>query len=578
MDTLADDHKDGVNPVPQEVVDPSSADMLLRQLSACGIDYLFANGGTDFPPIVEAYSRAAETGAVVPEPVVVPHENAAVAMAHGYYLHTGRMQAVMVHVNVGTANAVNALLDASRENIPLLLMAGRSPYSEDGHHGTRTRYIHWAQEMFDQGGLVREAVKWDYELHLPDQTGDVVVRAAEIAASSPKGPVYLTLPRDVLGATDERCAEIATPRPAPAPARPDPQDIDTVAEWLAASRRPLIVTANAGRDAEAFRLLATLAERYAIPVASFHQRFVSIASDHPMNAGHDPAPFVKEADLIVVLESDVPWIPTLTSPAEGCRVVHVGEDPLFSRYPVRSFPSDLSVATGAVIFLDALAERLEKNGEALAVAERRWPELAARIATERAAIASRAGPDGERLTPDHISRVIGEVAGDDAIIVNEYPLRVEQCRRTQPGTYFGLSPAGGLGWGLGAALGIKLADRGRTVIATLGDGAYIFANPSACHWVAAAQDLPVLTIVFNNGLYGAVRNSTVAMYPDGASARGDGRMLADLNPRIAFESLAGADGHGERVETVSALRPALERGLAAVRAGRQALINIIVDY
>ncbi|MCE7027528.1 thiamine pyrophosphate-requiring protein [Jiella avicenniae] len=550
-----------------------AADILLRQLRRQGIDFLFANGGTDFPPIVEAYSRAENDGTDLPRPMVVPHENAAVAMAHGVWLATGRMQAVMVHVNVGTANTINAVMDASREQVPLLVLAGRSPFSEKGRHGTRTRYIHWAQEMFDQAGMIREAVKWDYELHLPEQTADVVARACEVAESTPKGPVYLTLPRDVLAAPSIE-PDTVPPRPPVRAGAPHAEHVAAMSEALSAAERPVIVTANAGRSALAFELLSTLAERHAIPVANLHQRFVSIASDHPMNAGHDPAPHVREADVVVVLDCDVPWIPNFTNPPEGCKVFHVGEDPVFARYPMRSFPSDISIAAEPAMVLSALLEAMVPDE---AMISKRRERLTPKIAASRKALAAKAEPK-DALTPEYVSRVIGELAGPEAVIVNEYPLRVEHCERTLPGTYYGLSPAGGLGWGLGAALGIKLASPEKTVIATLGDGAYIFANPTACHWAAEAHGIPVLTIIFNNALHGAVRNATMAMYPQGAAAKSAGRMLADLSPSPAFECLAGAEGHGERVETVDGLKPALERALAAVAEGRQALVNVVVDY
>ena len=557
-----------------ETAPASAADTLLAQLQVAGIDFLFANGGTDFPPIVEAYCKAEAQGRDLPRPVVVPHENTAVAMAHGVYLATGKMQAVMVHVNVGTANTINAVLDASREQVPMLLMAGRSPFSEKGHFGTRTRYIHWAQEMFDQAGMIREAVKWDYELHLPDQARDVVNRAIEIAGSTPKGPVYLTLPRDILAAPDKNHAETAKPRPHVAAPLPAMADIARIAEWLKAAKSPLIVTANAGREARAFAALSRFAERHAVPVTSYHQRFNALPSDHPFEAGHDPMPWVREADMILVLDCDVPWVPQLAEPPEGAKIVHVGEDPIFARYPMRSFRSDLSLAARPADVLEALLEILGAPSER---AEARRMPLQARIAGARAAIRAKSEP-GAELTPEYISRVIGEVVGPEAIIVNEYPLRVEHCERTQPGTYFGLSPAGGLGWGLGAALGIKLAKPERDVVCTMGDGAYIFTNPTASHWVAQVQGLPLLTIIFNNALHGAVRNSTSAMYPKGVSAQSGGRMLADLSPAPAFESLAGAKGLGLRVETVAELRPALERALAATREGQQALVNIICDY
>ena len=178
---------------------PMAGDLFLSALAAHGVDYFFANPGTDFPPVVEAFERAKRTNMPVPTPVLVPHENLAVGMAHGAYLMTGRPQAVMVHVNVGTANTINNLANLSRERAPFLLAAGRSPITESGQFGSRLRQIHWGQEMFDQAGMVREFVKWDYELRVASQVGDVVARAFEVAMTSPQGPVYLTLPREPLG-------------------------------------------------------------------------------------------------------------------------------------------------------------------------------------------------------------------------------------------------------------------------------------------------------------------------------------------------------------------------------------------
>src|SRR5499433_3956462 len=177
----------------------------LALLADRGVDYLFGNAGTDFAPLIEAYAQAAQTGVAVPRPMLATHENLAVAMAHGYGMVSRRIPAVMVHVSVGTANMVCAAMNAARENVAILLTAGRTPLTETGLPGARDGYIHWAQEMYDQAGMLREIVKWDYELRNGEQLATVVDRALAIAASEPRGPVYLTLPREV----------IAAPMPAP---------------------------------------------------------------------------------------------------------------------------------------------------------------------------------------------------------------------------------------------------------------------------------------------------------------------------------------------------------------------------
>ena len=140
---------------------------LLARLKALGVDYIFANSGTDYPPIIEGLAEAAANDIDLPEALVMPHESAAMGMAHGYYLATGRPQAVMAHTNVGLANCAIGAINAAAESIPILMFSGRTPILEKGHPGARTVPIGWGQEMRDQTALVREACKWDYELRYP---------------------------------------------------------------------------------------------------------------------------------------------------------------------------------------------------------------------------------------------------------------------------------------------------------------------------------------------------------------------------------------------------------------------------
>jgi acetolactate synthase-1/2/3 large subunit len=558
---------------------PIAAEIFLRSLAEHGVDFFFANPGTDFPPIVEAFSRGRTSNAKLPRPIIVPHENLAVAMAHGAYLMTGRAQAMMVHVNVGTGNTVNNLINLARDRIPLLLAAGRTPVTETGSFGSRSRPIHWAQEMFDQGGLVREIVKWDYELRVPAQIGNVVARAFEVAMTSPRGPVYLVLPREPLSASLPDTVAAAGPRAWPTTPHPDPGSIDTLAAWLAAAERPLIIAANI--EADAVAPMARLAQDYAIPVVGHMPRTLCLPSSHPMHFGFEPGTLLTHADLVIVVESDVPWIPSLTGPPTNCRVAHIGEDPAFTRYPMRSFPSDVSIRAAAAPALEALnaalRDKVSPHEKRLAT---RRARLGAEAETRRAAIADEVRNPGERISPQSLSRAIADAVGDEAIIFNEYSLNLDQCRREIPGTIYGLSPAGGLGWGLGAALGAKLAAPDRLVVAAIGDGAYMFANPTACHWVADAHDLPVLAVIFNNSRYGAVRKATLSMFRDGAAGEDDGRFLADLDPAPAFEAVVQAQGgHGERVERPEDLPEALARARdVVVKERRQALLNVICPY
>jgi acetolactate synthase I/II/III large subunit len=551
----------------------------LALLADRGVDYLFGNAGTDFAPLIEAYAQAARTGVPVPRPILATHENLAVAMAHGYGMVSRRIPAVMVHVSVGTANMICAALNAARENVAILLTAGRSPLTETGLLGSRDGYIHWAQEMYDQAGMLREIVKWDYELRNAEQLTTVVDRALAVAATEPRGPVYLSLPREVIAAP---LSEFKHPPPsrlsAAAPAAPDAAAIAAAARMLAQAARPLIVTANAGRDAAAFAALTQFVERFAIPVVQHRPRYLSLPSSHPMNLGFDPTGPIQKADVIVVLEADVPWIPSRAAPGRDCKVIQCGLDPLFARYPIRGFPCDLAITGSTPAIMSALSAALEDSVDAGSVARRRrWikEEREARVGAWKAALD--AGARKMPLDPAWVSHCIERAKDPHSIVINEYTLFLEHCSFDSPDLYFGSSSASGLGWGAGAALGAKLARPDRPVMAVLGDGAYMFSNPAVVHYASALHELPVLFVIMNNAMWGAVQRSTLAMYPDGLASKSNEPPFVGLPKLPAFEKLCeAAGGYGERVEDPAALPGALQRALAVVtNERRQALLNVI---
>ncbi len=558
----------------------TAAEFLLERMHANGVRYLFANAGTDFAPIVE--SLATEAGGPGIETLLVPHENVAVAMAHGYAMVSGRSQAVMLHVNVGTANGLCGIMNASRAETPMLVMAGCSPITEnrDPADGARDRFIHWAQDMFDQGGMVREFVKWDYELRAADELEATVDRALTLAETAPKGPVYLTLPREVLGV---RMAPRPAPKPrvAASPAQGDPAALAQAAEILLNAENPLIITADVGRDPAAVAPLAALTEAYAIPVIPYLPRYMCLPSDHPMLLDYDTGPYVGAADAILVLDCDVPWIPSLGGPAADAKVIHMATDPLYRNYPVRGFPCDLAITADSAIGLPALAAAMAQSaaggGDARIEARRQRvaamrEEVRARWRAAEADMAT-----GSPIKPGWVSRCLADIMGENDILVGEMGPPLPHLNLVNPGTYFSTSPISGLGWGMNAALGAKLAAPDRLVVSVVGDGSYYFSNPTASHYCARAYGLPVLTIVLNNSAWGAVRRATRAMYPGGAATRMNQMPLTALEPIVAFERVIEAcGGHGEGIEEAAALPEALARAVHAVNVEkRPALLNVI---
>jgi len=563
----------------KELAVDSVAEAYLTLLAERGVDYLFANAGTDFAPLVEAFAKAARTGAKTPQPLIATHENLAMSMAHGWAIASGRVPAVMLHVSVGTANALCGVINAAREFVPMLVSAGRSPLTETGLPGARDVYIHWAQEMFDQAGMLREIVKWEYELRHGVQLETVVDRALAVATSAPGGPVYLSLPREVLASPLPGFSyDAPARRVGAAPPAPDRGAIDEAARILAKAQNPLVITASAGRDPAAVAALAEFAGRFAVPVVQHRPRHLCLPADHPCHLGYDATPYLDAADAILVLECDVPWIPSLKAPPASCRVVHIGVDPLFSRYPIRGFPCDLAITGGAAAALAELGEALARHVEGAGVEDRRW-----RVAVAHEALRAswrktlEAAATARPIDMAWASACVAGITDPESILVNEYTLMSEHYGSTRPGSYFGSSPASGLGWGGGAALGARLAEPDRLVVAVLGDGSHLFGNPVAVHHASALHRLPVLFVIMNNSMWGAVRRAALGMYPQGEAARSNKPPLIDLDELPAFEQVCvAAGGHGERVEEPAELPAALERAKHAVTVEkRQALVNVI---
>ncbi|MGV9861053.1 thiamine pyrophosphate-requiring protein [Rhodococcus koreensis] len=558
----------------------TAAARYLAALAEHGVESIFVNAGTDFAPIVEAYAHNRETGGpVLPTPIICAHENLAGGMAHGAALVTGRPQALMVHVNVGTANVACSVANASRDRVPVLVTAGRSPIIESGAVGDRDLPIHWSQEMFDQASLVREFVKWDYELRDPRQVEVVVDRALSVATAHPRGPVYLSLPREVLAeSTDEpESAVEQTFTPVPATVQPEPEAVAMIADRIAGAKFPVIVASAAGVELESVSLLEEVASRFGIGVADPWARYLNIAFDHPNRVGSTVATVLERADVVVFLECDVPWIQKREEPAADCFIAQVGVDPLFSTYPIRSHRSNVNVSATPAAFLTRLIAELEARDD---IDLARTDSIQAVAAQYRAATETlkqqETAVDDDTITAAAISATLGDLLNDDDIVFNEYVSYPDLLGRTKPGTYYFLPASGGLGWGLPAALGAKFAAPERTVIATLGDGAYMFANPAACHHAAAKHDLPVLTIIANNSNWRAVDGATELAYPDGAAVAIAERRFSDLSPSPDMAAYCTASGgYGVTVRNRSDLADALKSALHAVRVEkRQALVDV----
>ena len=557
------------------------ADAYLSVLADRGVDYLFANAGTDFAPLIEALAKAQALNTNTPTPITCPHENTAQHMAIGHYLVSGRPQMTMMHVNVGTANGMNGLLNAARGYVPMLFTAGRTPTNESDLTGHRSLDIHWTQEMYDQAAMTREAVKWDYELRNAAQVETIIDRALSIAMSEPKGPVYLSLPREVLALEIEQFTYNSPTRVNPAtPPAPDPKALEEAASAIANAERPVFITNWGGRNPGVMEALVVLAETFAIPVVEYRNRYVAMPPRHPMHAGYNPNPYVEDADVIVVFDTVAPWLPGQVLPPDDCKVIHIASDPLYTMIPVRGFPADLSLTCPAdIAFRMLLAPMMEYQNSARQKIASRRNKITARHEEMEDKWRSKLEAEKSQspVSPAYISHCLNEIRDPDSIIVRESPLMQEYIDTDRPGIMLNAGAASGLGHGMGVALGAQLAAPDKLVIGTEGDGAYMFNVPISAHYVAAEQNLPILWVVFNNQHWQAVRRSTVGLNPEGYAAKSNRQPLTHFTVDQHYEkAVEVSGGAGFRVTEAADLLPTLDKALNVVTGEkRQALINVV---
>ncbi|MGZ9125721.1 MAG: thiamine pyrophosphate-requiring protein [Candidatus Binatia bacterium] len=565
----------------------TGAEAFLAQMRALGsVRYMFANTGTDHGPLIEAMARTASEDPRDIRPIVVPHEQAAVSMAHGYYNVTQEPQMVLVHTLPGTANALGGIINAASANVPLFLCAGRTPITEGELRGGKSQNIHWRQESRDQGGVVREFVKWDYEIRTNQNLAAVVSRAYKIAMSEPRGPVYMTLPREWLAEALESTQVFAPDALMPASkTQADQASLEKIADWLIGSESPLIVTKYLGRNPDAVQSLIELSELLAIPVVQ-QMTYVNFPTDHPMHLGTQVTKYVRNADVLFFIDTDVPWEPPNRNVLrDGVKIAHLERDPLFTGIPGWGFPADLPVSGCSEVSLPALIAIIRNKLKGGPVSQAKLDERRKQTEAEHRAMIREmdASVDVVKnqapIHPYWLSRCIGDAMDDKTIIANETITSklAEVIHLNRPGSMFNTPLAGHLGWGLGAAIGMKLGKPDATVIAAEGDGSYMFCAPTACHFTAQKYQIPFLTVIYNNQVWNASLNAARGLYPDGVAAKTRNFPGTDLTPSPNFELTAQACGaYAARVEDPAALPDALAKALKVVREEkRQALLNVI---
>jgi len=567
------------------VTDFSSAYYLLEGLKEIGVDYLFCNLGTDHAPIIEEMAHRRKRGEAMPNIVRCPHENTAAHMAGGYALVTGRGQGVLVHVDVGTANAANAMHNLFRSRLPVLLMAGKAPYtSHDELVGTRDTHVHFVQEPFDQGSLVRPYMKWEWTLPSGVVVKEALQRAYSVMQSAPRGPVYLMMQRETLTQhwnVDEIRRYPGDRYGAMADGGADPELVAVLAERLLSAENPILITGYGGMDALAAQKIDEVAQFAGIPIFEANSKS-NISYESPCFAGFSPDKFLPDADFGMLVDVEVPWFPAEVQPNENSFWAHIDVDVLKLGSPMWTFPGNLRLQGGTGRILDQLLTVLKAKATPRfkAAAAARVDRLKA-VREERLAhaakLAANEGMPGA-INPHYLMAKLGKVLDDEDIIFNEAvtntPAVLLQIPRRLPNTAFNTNGAG-LGWSGGMALGAKLASPKRLMVQIAGDGSFYFNNPSSVFAVSQQYKLPILSIVLDNSGWSAVKQSTLRVFPDG-EANAANEFEAELT-KVEFTKIGEAFGaYVEKVSDPADVPAAIARCAKEVRGGRTALLHACV--
>jgi acetolactate synthase I/II/III large subunit len=568
---------------------PTGAVALLRALAAMGVERIFASPGSDWAPLWEALAAPWAPGEV-PEYLSSRHEETAVGMASGYAKATGKLPALVVHTTVGALHAAMGLRAALHERIPMVVMAGESIAFAEPPAPPAGRQ--WLRVLTDLGGparLVEPTVKWSFGLNSSVILPHTIQRACQLAMSAPRGPVFVSVPTEML-------METMSAEPPPVAALPAVQvasdeAIAEVAAALTAAKRPVIVTEELGRNPAAVDELVRLAEALGAPVLDgWHADYVNFPKDHALYAGVavEPVPeLLKQADFILLAEAVAGWHPP--SAIRGTRVAALGEDPLHSHLPYWGFRADYVLPGDPELSLRELTaavtdpkEPLQNRTEQLKahwhqwVTRHDWPQR--RFELQKHA---RASGEGATISAAWIAHELNEVLPADAIVVNETISHrgdlVRLLEKLKPGAFYE-SSYGGLGMGLGTALGVKNAHPGRPVVLTIGDGSFYYNPVVAAFGACQELELPLLVILFDNAGYQSQKNDVVREYPQGWAVRANKFVGTSITPMPNYAILAHAfGGYGEKVERPQGVRPALEHGLEAIKRGQLALIHFVLE-
>jgi len=557
----------------------TTADALMEALQEVGISYLFCNLGSDHPSMIEALAKAKEEGKELPKAIICPHESVALSAAQGYAMLSSQAQGVIIHTDVGTQNLGGAVHNVFRARVPVFIFAGETPITMDGElPGSRNSYVNYLQNVYDQRGILRSYVKWESDIRTGKNVKQLIYRSMQMAKSDPAGPVYLTGAREVLEENVERLpdswGEWAPIEPSSIPI----WGLDEIVRALLEARNPLVITSYLGRMTKSVPQLVEFCERLAIPVVEQIPTYVNFPRDHPLHLGYDPNPLIPEADVIIAIDTDVPWVTTQVQPKGDCKVYYIDLDPIKEEMPLWHIPAMKNYradAYASLLQLNGALAQMDINEEQV---QERYFRLVQHHDEQRVAWKQETQIEGNTISPEWLTACLREVVDEETIILDETITNTmtvaKHLPRSKEGTMFS-SGGTSLGWNGGAAIGMKLADPTKTVVTLTGDGSYLFSVPSSVHWMSRRYQAPFLTVIYNNEGWNATKQNLLKRYPDGIAKKTDSYWVNfDQSADLAKIAEAAGGAYARMVTDPRELLEVLQLAMNEVKNGKSAVVDV----
>ena len=565
----------------------SGGALLVELLKNCGIEYVFCSPGTEWTPVWEALLQRQERGDFSLKYVNCRDETLAVSMAQGYTEVTGKLPAVLLHASVGALHGAVAIRNAYVARVPMIIISGET-YEHRGDEEVSAQGWHWLGLLSDIGGpsaLFRNYIKWGNPVKSRDSLVDCVLRGCQIALTAPMGPVYLSIPTEILLKSQQEEPEIRPSRLITV-TEPHTSDVQEAARQLVRSKQPVIIAEHAGKKPGVVQKLTELAELLSIPVFEASLPYAAnFPKDNPLYMGYDTTEALKQADTVLVVGGLTPWYPPSDGPGDGAKIIMIDEAPLHERLPYWGYRVDLTISADIGKTLESLVNMIRSNTtgqkQVVSTNRKRLESWRAKHDTMIAAWEEEAlaGKENSPIDPKWFLHTARKTFPDNAIILDEtlsHTRSVHQYLAT-PECYI-KSAYGGLGVGMGEAAGVKLANPDRPVILFVGDGSFNYNPVLAALGLYQEYNLPVFIIIMNNGGYLVMKWAHRMRYPQGSAVSRNRFFGTDISPAPDYVKVAEAfDAYGEKLETPGDIEAALNRGLDQIGQGKTALLDVILE-